>query len=649
MRKIRIFAVLGVVVTVLVACNDASSVSKNQTTVSDDKAENETEQVKELKWYDPLCDENILWEEGVGTSWWTEEPGPGKVGYYDTALGIIQGRIKTAGEKLLPIEVSERTGKTTLQLYTEYIAPLDVKNEFFGLSEGEIIEELTEYESYEKKIREDKQKDNQECVDSSSIVIFITSDKFNELLQKGCPQDMEIIFTWLEKDSYVGLKKVIEDTRKNISYIIYREDFFDRSLIFYEGNMDYEYKYIEGDNGNVSWTDCLQELFDDAKVICDNSKTATDIYEQMKYVVNISIKTEKGLDYVSEEFISRLNIKIDEKSMSYEDGCFCCLAYMTEKEIVALDRCEIFEEPVVVEHITIPEKMNIDSSLIGAYEYVLQDSFENLNDNMLPTYYIDEATGQEVRGYMTEQQIMDRSMEEKETYWDWQLMYEQLWTGEQRYIYENADYFDRNLIWFIDADEIGMPEGGQLVDSPMEGVTFSTYMYKMFEYARVKYDDATTKQNEYENMKYAMEVGVFSGYAAAYVYDNYIKDLGVETQFDGMTDDEAKKWLENKYPSKGGYNLINFKIYVTEEEVLKIKGFGESVTVMPTEREKNLKLTEKYIDIYEFELVPVTYYDESEDIEKREYLSKEDAKELIKRNVAYWDEELMIKQWNEER
>ncbi len=210
MRKNRIFAMLGLSVMLLVACNDESRDVKKHTTVSDNKAESETETVKELKWYDPLKDENIRWEEGIGTSWWTEEPGPGKVGYYDTALGIINGRIKTTGEKLLPVEVSEQTGKTTLQLYTEYIKPLNVKNEFFGLSEEEIIEVLTELELYEKKIREEIQKDNPEYVGRSSIVIFITSDKFNELFQKGCPEDMEIIFTWLEKDSYIGLKRVIE-------------------------------------------------------------------------------------------------------------------------------------------------------------------------------------------------------------------------------------------------------------------------------------------------------------------------------------------------------------------------------------------------------------------------------------------------------
>lgn len=606
MRKRLGLFLLTLTMFTLVACGERNVVDQGEK-----ETEVQKETVKEINWYDASLDENIYWDAGRGTSWYTIDNGFGKIGHYDTADCILEGREKTSGDQLLPVYVSETSGNSTYtKLYENYIKPLNVKNEFFGLTDDEINSTLTEIDEYLNIIRENRKMYNPEAETHVGMCIFITSDDFIKFYEAGCPEDMKIIYTWLEKDSYSRFDEdIIEGMKEAVVTSRYRDDLYNGRYIWYDGDTELECELIYSKEGDACWPKHLNEMFDEAKKVCDESERATEIYQKMKYVLELSVKTEKDLEAIQAEFIDKLDIEWNKKSMKCQNGIFSCIAYMTEKEILSFDAMDVFEEAVLLEPAFRPEKI---------MAYGATGDAEN------PLYYVDEKDGK--------------------SYWDWQSVYENYWT-EDYSEYDKADYLRSDLIWFLPTDVTGLPSG-YMVETDTKGVHTSTYVYSQFEYARTKYN---TEKKLYNDMKYAMDVTVKTTHDTDYLYDNYIKSMGVETQFDGMTDEEAKAWLREKYNKDYYYpiddeNWFTFKVYIIEEEFYQIKPFEDYLNVLISDREEEFVLTEKYIDIYEYELIPVAYLDQETREMKHEYFTKNEARQLVKETHVYWDWELMNKQ-----
>lgn len=643
-RKLILFIGL-LTIFLLVACGKKDSVESIE---KETEKENEItgEEIKEINWYDASLDENIYWDGGRATCWDTIDNGFGKIGYYDTAGSILRGEEKTTGAQLLPVCVEEASGKSYSELYEKYVKPLNVKTDFYGVDDEEILSALTEMEEYRLAINKNREYDTYYSgyTLNAGMVIFITSDEFIKLYEAGCPKDMKIIFTWLEDGQYTRFDKKMKNYECEVIYSKYKEDLFNRKLIWYDGNTELDYDLVYSEDGKVCWPNYLQEMFDEAKEICDESSSASEIYPRMKYVINVSIKTKKDLKYINDEFVSKLHLEWNRKSMLCEDDTFSCVVYLTEEEILTFESLDVFENTILLEPAIRPEKMTMTRVMQELYKSILYELFEDYSVDSYPVYCVDEESGKVIHEYSTETSIWEKKNEGKEVYWDWDLMYKQFWSKDNPISYAKADYFRSDLIWFLSTDETGMP-GGYMVETDTKGVHTSTYVYSQFEFARTKYN---SEKKPYKNMKYAMDIKVKTTHDTDYLYDNYIKIIGVETQFDGMTDEEAKAWLREKYNEKYNYpdgaNWFEFKVYITEEEFYQIKPFEEYLSVLISDREEEFKLTEKYIDIYEYELIPVTYLDQETREMKQGFFTKNEARQLVKEPYVYWDWELMNKQ-----
>ena len=152
-----------------------------------------------LSWYsydnvdDGLKKETKLFYE-MGCEFWEDYNiiwGFGQQDYYaaTSVLGKVTddgtfGRLKGAKfvtdkpGRLYAIRIVESSGKTCEEFYNNYIKNIDAPNEFSGLSEDELAQEL--------------KKRNKMAV----MYVFLNQEQVESIINDGCPEDMAIELYW---------------------------------------------------------------------------------------------------------------------------------------------------------------------------------------------------------------------------------------------------------------------------------------------------------------------------------------------------------------------------------------------------------------------------------------------------------------------
>ena len=90
--------------------------------------------------------------------------------------------------------MNDNTGELTeMELYEGYVKGLNVKTEFYGVSEETIKKCLDEKYEYRKKMEKEY-----ETRIKARIDIYITENELKDILEKGCPEGA-IELVWLHK------------------------------------------------------------------------------------------------------------------------------------------------------------------------------------------------------------------------------------------------------------------------------------------------------------------------------------------------------------------------------------------------------------------------------------------------------------------
>jgi len=147
----------------------------NETKSSVDEAKDMNE-VESETIYEYWKDDDIVWLY-EGWSFFEGNYEYGKVAYDGTFDALSRDRVYEHEDKLFAVCVKEGSGKTAVELYENYVKPMNVKTEFDGMEEDEIINEL-------------------EKNSTASILIFLTKEEVLSIVLAGCPDDMMIKVTW---------------------------------------------------------------------------------------------------------------------------------------------------------------------------------------------------------------------------------------------------------------------------------------------------------------------------------------------------------------------------------------------------------------------------------------------------------------------
>lgn len=196
---------------------------------------------------------------------------------------------------------------------------------------------------------------------------------------------------------------------------------------------------------------------------------------------------------------------------------------------------------------------------------------------------------------------------------------ENLSKEQQKKEYEYADYFDENLIWYP-SGPVDFP-----YPTPEKGeVELNMNLEKLL--------DNTTPGEK----KYVVYLFEEAGAEPEKVY-NMLKNAGIETELDGMSDEERYRLYDE--------NVFGCLIYATKEQILTMKCPEDmAIGLLECQRPDNLEVTEESIEYYKNDELPVKRGN------FKGYITKEEAREALNNgDIIYWDWELMEIQWQVEK
>jgi len=180
--KTKVLLFILMIMCFCTSCKDEDNsvkkqVNENETKSSIDEPEEVSEVESETR-YEYWKDDDIVWlDDG-----WNQFDGSyeyGKVTYDGRFERLISLSIYDYEDKLFGVQVEEGSGKTAVELYENYIKPMNVKTEFYGMSDEAIMKAL------EIKMR-------------AQIMVFLTEEQVRNIVPAGCPEDMMIKVRWAE-------------------------------------------------------------------------------------------------------------------------------------------------------------------------------------------------------------------------------------------------------------------------------------------------------------------------------------------------------------------------------------------------------------------------------------------------------------------
>lgn len=196
--------------------------------------------------------------------------------------------------------------------------------------------------------------------------------------------------------------------------------------------------------------------------------------------------------------------------------------------------------------------------------------------------------------------------------------------------YEYADLIDDDIVWF------SLP----VVSEGEEPLASSVSYGKIVKYEKI--EKFLQRQDDGSDLLYAVRLVQMSDYDMRYVYDEFVKNMEVRTEFDGKTDEEVYEILEQRKIS-GDENL--FHIYGTKEELLELTECPNDMKFIMVMSSKldYIEITEEGLEMYPYYNIPISWHGQSQ------YKTRDEIRELWDvGETVYWNWTLMNEQWKQD-